>query len=694
MNKRIYIILFIFVICAKPLFAQEHDNSFIQEIIEAISEETEDEVDFSALAEELENLYDNPLDINNATAEQLEKLIMLNDFQIQSLTDYIHKHGKLLTKYELKNIDGFNMKTVNMVLPFIYINSTKEVRQWTIKNAFKYGRNDLFVRFTTLAQEPVGYKSVSDSVMNAEPNKHYIGNRHRVYSRYKFNYKNKLQFGITAEKDPGEQFFKGNQKYGFDYYSGHLMVKDVGILKTAVVGDYQVLLGQGLTMWSYVSGGKSAYVMDIRRKGQGLKKYSSVDENSFLRGVGATVSFKNISLTTFGSYKKVDANLSKPTDTLTLDENLFTSFDKMGIHATPRQIDNKDAIAEMLAGANISWSMPKFKLGLSGVGLKYDTELQKSDRLYKIHQFSGKQNYNVSADFQFMFRRIHFFGEAAMSKNGGWALVSGALLKLSDMAQASVLYRNFATDYQSLYGNAFRESGQVANEQGMFMGLEVHPIKKITLTAYYDFFKFPWLKTYSYAPSEGYDYLVKADYKTTRSLSMYVQFKCKDKERNISSEETGLRQLGDEQRMSGRYHLAYSINRQWRIQSRVELSRYNMQNKDTEYGYMIYQDLSCVPLVNIPLKITMRYALFDTDGYSSRIYAYESDVLYAYSLPSMYNRGTRVYALVKYSVGRKLDFWLRYHHTWYANQTSIGSGLNQINSNVKSEIKLQMRYRF
>lgn len=694
-NKLKYIVLFFCFVATRPLLAQnENDRSdFIQQIIENIAAESEDELDYSILAEELEYLYENPLNINSATSEELDKLVMLNDFQIQSLLAYRKKYKKLLTLYELKNIEGFNSRTVSMLLPFVYLSNKEETEKWKLKNALKYGRNDLFFRFTTLLENQAGYEKVSDSIRQAKPNKYYLGSKHRVYSRYRFNYKNKLQWGITAEKDPGEQFFRGNQKYGFDFYSAHLLIKDVGIVKTLVIGDYQAMLGQGLIMWSYMSMGKSAYIMDVRKKTQGLNKYSSADENSFLRGVGATLDFKNISFTAFGSYKKVDANIS-PADTLTQEEAFFSSFDNTGIHATPNQIAKKDALTEALVGANVSWNAKKFKVGISGVGLKYDLPLVKNDKPYNRYTFQDDKNYNLSADFQFMFKSLYFFGEAGISKSGGKAVVAGALMKFAERINGSILYRNFSRNFQTNYGNAFREGGRVENEEGLYLGLEIHPIRKVKITGYYDFFKFPWLKIYSDAPSMGYDFLVRTDYKPTRNLSMYLQFKKKEKQRNNTIETARIPELIPEKKLSTRYHLAYRINQQWYLQSRIEISKYQKNTEKSEYGYSIYQDVSCSPFEKLPFKITVRYSIFETDSYHARIYAYESDVLYAYSIPSVYYKGTRWYALFNYKLGKHLDFWLRYHQTWYANKNKISTGLNQINGNTRTEVKFQIRYKF
>jgi hypothetical protein len=89
-----------------------------------------------------------------------------------------------------------------------------------------------------------------------------------------------------------------------------------------------------------------------------------------------------------------------------------------------------------------------------------------------------------------------------------------------------------------------------------------------------------------------------------------------------------------------------------------------------------------------------RYAWFDTDGYDSRIYAYENDVLYGYSIPSYYYRGTRVYGNIQYKLSDQTTIWLKYSVSWFANRETIGSGYEEITGGRKSELKIQFRFEF
>ena len=109
-------------------------------------------------------------------------------------------------------------------------------------------------------------------------------------------------------------------------------------------------------------------------------------------------------------------------------------------------------------------------------------------------------------------------------------------------------------------------------------------------------------------------------------------------------------------------------------------------------GSLLLLDMYYHPL-SFPVKLTFRYALFHTDDYSSRLYAYENDVLYASSMPAYYGKGFRFYLLAKYSPARWLDAWLRFSMTCYTDRNIISSGPEEIKGNKLPEVKFQIRIK-
>ena len=91
------------------------------EYIEEMASETEDEERIEALYTDLSYLIEHPFELNTVTEGQLKRLPFLSDLQIRELLEYRSRYGKMLTLYELKNVEAFDLETISLLVPFIYI---------------------------------------------------------------------------------------------------------------------------------------------------------------------------------------------------------------------------------------------------------------------------------------------------------------------------------------------------------------------------------------------------------------------------------------------------------------------------------------------------------------------------------------------------------------------------------------------
>jgi hypothetical protein len=136
-------------------------------------------------------------------------------------------------------------------------------------------------------------------------NTRYLGSRQRYFFRYKYVFKNQLQFGITGDKDAGEQFLKGAQRYGFDFYTMHLFARNLGIVKRLAIGDYTVNIGQGLLTYQSLAFRKSVDVLNIKRQTEVFRPYSSPGEFFFHRGAAVTLGVRNWYLSAFVNARRI-----------------------------------------------------------------------------------------------------------------------------------------------------------------------------------------------------------------------------------------------------------------------------------------------------------------------------------------------------------------------------------------------------
>jgi len=684
----------VFFLSISASFSQESIDAgqeAIENIIEEIANNTDEELDYTSLFDDLYFYYNNPLNLNSTNEEELEKLQFLNDFQIRSILNYIEENGNFLSVFELQLIYGFTPEIISYLLPFIQVSSLEEKEEFSLKRSIKYGRNEIFTRCQTILEERAGYSPITDSLLEINPNSRYAGNATKLYVKYKFTYKDKIAWGLTMEKDPGEQFFRGEQKYGFDYYSGFIQIQDISRIKAMVLGDYQLKFGQGLTVWSGLGGRKSSYVLNIKKKGQGLSKYSSTDENKFFRGIATTLNYKNVDFTLFLSHKPVDANI----DSLDANDEVysFTSRQSSGFHTTPNEIFDKDALSETIFGGNILYTKNRFKAGLSYFNYSLDAYSSKEISVYNQNEKYLANYTNLGVHYQYYYKNIDFFGEIASNENFKIATVNGLLLNLTNQFYLSVLHRYFQNEYYSYYGSAFGENSKIVNEQGLYYGAEIYPYRNWKLSLYFDNYKFPFLKSSANSPSDGIDYFIQADFNPTRYLSMYVRYKNETKQVNENIEEVAIPSLVNQKSQKLRYHLSYRISDEIKLKNRIEFAKVKEENSAASIGYILYQDVNYA-FQKYPANVSFRFAVFDTDSYDSRIYAYENDVLYAFSVPAYYYKGTRSYLTIKYTVFRGLDLWFRIAQTYFSNRDHHGSGLTEIDGPAKTEVKVQLRYKF
>ena len=683
---RFSIIYCLIILTTNISFAQFPENTkIIENIIEEIATSSEEAIDYTSLFDDLMFFLENPLNINTATRADLETIQFLNDFQIENILHYQRYSGEMQTIYELQLVEGLSSEAIQMLLPFVMVAKAEKQQIPDFKKAIKFGKHTVFLRTIFLIQEQKGFSDIDEAELELNKNKRYLGNKYKYYTRYQFDYKKKIQFGFVAEKDAGEEFFAGAQKYGFDYYSGHIVIKDFWKFKNIFIGDYHVKFGQSLAICSDLVLGKSSYPLNIRRKFNGIKKYSSTDENKFMRGFAGTAVFGNFDITGFISYKNIDGNIEK-LDTLTNNSDIFTSFVRTGMHRTINELEDRKNISEFIYGGNLQWNKKRFKIGASFIQYHFGTDLKKEIKPYQKFDFQGSKNANASIDYQANYHNFYFFGETAVSLNGGFAILNGTLISLA------ALHRHYTRDYRAYYSTGFAEKAGTSNEKGLYIGTEIHPFRKFTITAYYDIYKFLWLRFNADAPSDGFDFFSSISYNINRYIKAGIRYKHENKQVNGADDYTSIRPLVISKKQEFRFNISYRVSKTILLKNRLGISQYKKEDRSTETGFLLYQDINYSPQ-SFPMVVNFRFGLFDTD-YNARIYSYENDILYGYSIPAYVGKGFRTYFNIRYTVVENfIDIWIRYSQFGYVDKENIGTQLTEINGNNKSEVKLQMRIK-
>jgi hypothetical protein len=670
-----------------PVYAQQPETPAVteQQIENNVAANDEEETEDDSYLQQMQQYLKDPLDLNTADETALKELLLLNPIQIQNLLSYRNLFGKFISIYELQAVPGWDIVTIKKLQPYIVVSDRINVFT-SIRQLLNNGRHSILIRAAQVLERSKGYSSDP-----AATNNYYLGSQQKILLRYKYAYKNLLQYGIVAEKDAGEQFFKGNQKHGFDYYSAHFFVKNLGSIKTLALGDFTVNLGQGLTSWQSLAFKKGADVMNLKRQGPVLRPYNSAGEINFHRGIGITLAKKNWEATLFASYRKIDANLVP--DTLSSSDDFVSSLQTSGYHRTANEIADKGIQRQLAFGGNISYQYKKWHVGVNGVHYRLKLPLIKDEEPYNKYALSGTSFGNYSVDYSYTRKNIHFFGEAAITNRFNKAFINGVLISAAGNVDVSLLYRNIEKSYQSLYTNAFTESTYPTNEKGLYAGISIRPFISIRIDAYADHFKFPWLRYRVDRPSTGSDFFVQLTYSPNKQLEIYTRYHSETKAINVNPDDLTLPPVPLQPKQSWRVNTSYKINQAVTLKSRVEMTWFDKKKVPGEKGALLYFDIQFKPPLK-PFSAGLRVQYFETEGYNSRIYAYENDVLYSFSVPVFYDKGYRYYLNFNYDVSKKLTFWGRVAQTLYPDKTLIGTGLDEIKGSKRTQVEMQLLYIF
>ena len=116
--------------------------------------------------------------------------------------------------------------------------------------------------------------------------------------------------------------------------------------------------------------------------------------------------------------------------------------------------------------------------------------------------------------------------------------------------------------------------------------------------------------------------------------------------------------------------------------------RYDFIAEPVSNGYALTESYSR-SLLRERLDLNLSAAVFCTGSYDSRISVYESGIRYSYNFMSLYGKGGRVAATIKYRIMDGLQLNLKVGSTWYMDRDEISSAQQRIDSCHKEDVSIQ-----
>ena len=550
--------------------------------------------------------------INTITESVLEHLFFLKPDQIKAFILYRKNFGDFISLMELQAVPGWDPITIRKILPMLTLDTELPLMP-ALKQRVKEGEHRLLYRTGGQSKKITG-------------NEDTLRHQYKQLISYRFNFRDLLRWGITAEKDAGEKSFT-------DHLSLFASISKKGVLKNMVLGDYTVNMGQGLIHWQGYALGRSSNMMSSYRQGALFRPHTGTDENRFCRGIAVHLQKNAIELAAFVSNKKIDANII--TDTTT-NSAWASSMLLSGLHRTKNELMDKKALRTFMVGANLKVNSKFGKTSLNIVHTGFDHPIKKRDEPYNRFAISGNQWQNASIDHAVSTRIGFLFGEMAMDKKGNKAMIMGLIKSLGPSLDLAFLYRNMGVKFRSLASNVFSENQESGNEKGFFFNINYTPSPLHRFEIYADQYQQDWPTFSTPGKKTGKIYSFQYTYRPNKKTELYGRIQA------------------DNNSLKLRIHASFMPMTALTCRLRNEMVSIQSFSGKTAQGQLAYVELIYKPPLQ-PFSASVRCSFFDTDGYATRIYAYERDLPSYYAVPPHYGEGTRAYIVIQYKLRKSLQ---------------------------------------
>lgn len=617
-------------------YSQEYADALqhvVSETLDATSEES---------GEYLDELLDNPLNLNTITEEDCDNFFFLSDFEKQSLWYYISRHRPLLSVYELQYVLGLPKEKAQQLAQLCYVAPVPKHRE--LDELIRKGKHTFALTVTFPNVSTNDYKDMY----------HYAGSPVKEVFRYRFQSFNTLYWGFTLKKDMGESFSLRN---GFDSQSMYVQLKNRGVFSNVVFGDYRVSIGQGLTLAQGGSFG-SSLEQTSGVQSQVLSKHSSTSEYLYSRGVGATISLRKLRITPFLSHRLLDGKISQ--------DSIFPfTIAKTGYHRTENELSNKQKINYILYGVHSQFQLGRWRVSAAVLRHSFSKDSMRS------------AIQNASFSYSYFKRHVRLYGECAVDNAFRVATIHGVQYSLLEEMQLSQSVRYYSSCYQSFMSSAAGRQSATKNEVGTTSSVRFSINAKTTLYVSNDIFSFPTATTSVDVPTKGDVFKMKLLYKEFSGKTAYYQF---SQAMQTEKQECGFT-MGKKQ--SHKLYGSWPVSKDFMLKSAIQFSKIN-----TDVGYLCYAD--AVWKIKPQLSVSVRFAQFDA-SYDCRQYAWEDDVAYVFSSSQYMYAGNFWYLLAKWKK-KNVQLQAKMSQVHYSNKYDLPESYDLYVNDTKMRFSLLMQW--
>ena len=609
----------------------------------------------------LQFFQQNPFDLNQVSAEELQGLHLFSLSQIRAFFAYRASHGPLLSVHELQVISGWDVETLRKTVGLLICNPSQ--KKWYQPEEMS---QQLLLKTERTLEEKVGF-----SQPTARSKTRYIGNSWGQNIRYRGKWNSHIRAGFTLQKDPGEVALT-------DFVSYYVELKPTKWIDKLILGDYIHQWGQGLLQAGGFSLGKTYESIRATQKfNLGSLPYSSSGESTFYRGISIQAHGGPILLAAFRSARFLDASISKDS----LNRSFYRSLDTDGFHRTSTERTNKNSLTEHAWGIQALIPIKQGFISISTTQHQWNHP-KRNTSFYNQGEWQGQLLTNFALAHHIPWKQIFIAGEFATANPKSIALTESVAFPISQKLDFSALFRYYTKGYFSPMAQALGESSQTKNEVGLFLGNQFQISKYKRLSSYLDYFFFPKRSfTYAFPGAWGIEMLTRFQWDRKRKGQYFAQMKWTNQ--SVTQDQR-------KNHLQASFDVHYDVDSRFKWHSRIMLS-YLVSPVQNELGALWLHDIT---FIRKWYRIQARLAWIQTPSYDTRLYAYEPTLRYSFSLPAYYDPSIRNTILISINPTKHWDLGIKIARTHYFMRETVGSGLDLIPTNHKSDVGLQIVYQY
>jgi len=585
----------------------------------------EDDSQFSECElEARQELFLFPVNLNEASGEQLASSGLFSTFQVKSILAYREKYGDLFSIYELAGLDGFRKQRL------VHLSSSMTVSS-KVQSSPQRKSPTRILMFAGRTHSSSG-EEVS-----------YPGSLWKTSLRLKSGIGKRILTGIAYEKDQGERCLWENRP---EHLSGFLELRGAGLLEKLIIGSFRINNGMGLIQGSGLMHTPEA-IQSRPLRLSSIKPYAGTAENLIHQGAALRLNLGKTKLLLWSSYQNTDLSLSAMDSTT--ENTCWTDYIReTGLHRTSTELAGRNLAYLGSTGIQVLSNFRKLSLGL-----QYFTRISGLNQAGKDslqYSYGSQFHHTTSIQWGWRLNKLIFFGEFAPGRQNSSAFLGGSHFLVNDFLSATIQFHNYGAKHQETFASAYASGSHIANERGLLLLVLAEPFRNTRADLSVEIYQYPGPRYQVPVPSSGFRYKFTLHNGSMEILQWKLRMTFTSRQVTPSSGLPGIQPLHNigNSKIDGK--LLYRPLESFTWQSRLVISYTPREFADR--GHAAIQQVALH--VNNTFKCTAQFVIFHIPSWNNRICLYEPGLYQQFRFPVYSGMGNKLSFAVSMKLAKRL----------------------------------------